>query len=289
MSRNGLTSVIEYPDQKSSSKLIGDLKILENEVIRQNPEEAAIQYVKFFWQQLLTQTQNSNVSTKKLESYINKFNDKFNQFISNLTKKIGDNSIITDDYLVTGKAARSAIKEPPNSICEENFEENFEENGSYFIKLNNKKIVKFRQKYSKIPVYGSTISVELNQKNKLVSLDSAIITPSEYPNLERIQNKISVDEISYYITKYYQKKSDYSSNIVEQIETWLTKLELNANLYYYYDSKKQKWRLVYITDLVTKQNFEYMQNIPLEAIVNYIIDAQNGEIVCELPVTKTTR
>src|SRR5262249_43130689 len=58
-------------------------------------------------------------------------------------------------------------------------ESEFKTIGTDTVPLTNTKVVKFRQTYDKIPIYGSLVSVELDNKNDLVSLNSAMGQPTK--------------------------------------------------------------------------------------------------------------
>ncbi len=135
--------------------------------------------------------------------------------------------------------------------------------------FTNTHIVKFRQKYKNIPVYGALVTVEVDEENELLAINSAIGDPNGIDP----SPKFEPDEIKQLI----EKKKDYKS----------ADLDLNLTLYYYYDSNMKRWRLVYITDIRFKESKNGSQSKFRLEMVDYIIDAHNKEIVLELPRVRT--
>jgi Zn-dependent metalloprotease len=151
----------------------------------------------------------------------------------------------------------------------------FEKVSTQSISFTKTHIVKFRQKYKSIPVYGAQVTVEFDDKNELLAINSVIGDPNGLnpsPKVER-------DEIKHLI----EKEKGYK----------LADVPLNPSIYYYYDSRSDRWRLVYITDLYKDiknkgsqtENKSEFKSIP--EMVDYVIDAHTGEIVVELPRVRT--
>ncbi|GAB1544542.1 hypothetical protein NUACC21_72180 [Scytonema sp. NUACC21] len=147
----------------------------------------------------------------------------------------------------------------------------FESIDTQWLNLTNTRIVKFRQKYRDIPVYGAQVVVEVDEQNELLAINSAI----GEPNGINASPQVKPDEIKHII----EGKKGYK----------LPDLDLNPTLYYYYDSKKGSWRLVYITDIIFKDSEKYSQSQFLMEMVDYVIDAHTKEIVLELPRVRTLK
>ncbi len=168
----------------------------------------------------------------------------------------------------------------------------FESVSTQWFNLTKTHIVKFRQKYRNIPVYGAQVTVEVDEKNELLAINSAIGDP----NGINASPKVERNEIKHLI----EEKKGYN----------LADLALNPTLYYYYDSTKECWRLVYITDIKYKdrtnkitetENYSqfkdrtnkvtetenYSQFKSIQEMVDYVIDAHTTEIVVELPRVRT--
>ncbi|WP_196514762.1 hypothetical protein [Nostoc sp. WHI] len=136
--------------------------------------------------------------------------------------------------------------------------------------------IKICQKYKGIPVYGSRITLEMNESNKLLAINSltAIADPKVLENPQKAGN-IHVENIK--------------SQIKKETRQDLEKIDLNLHLYYYYDKMKKTWRLVYITDIKYKNNElnKNDENGFLSEVMDYIIDASNGSIIDNIPCIKT--
>ncbi|MBN3959637.1 hypothetical protein [Nostoc sp. NMS8] len=151
------------------------------------------------------------------------------------------------------------------------------------LKLTNTHKVQIRQKYKGIPVYGAQVTLEVDEKNDLLAINSAsaigdtlIINTSPEPS-------IKADDIKDLI----QQKTNYN----------LESLDLNPSLYYYYDSSNKDWRLVYITDIrytdskeihsIVKnpEETDNLESVP--DLVDYVVDAHTGDLVDKNPCLRT--
>ena len=136
--------------------------------------------------------------------------------------------------------------------------------------------LKIYQKYNDIPVYGSRITLEVDESNKLLAINSltAIADPKVLANTQK--TRIHVDNIK--------------SKIKEETQQDFQNVDLNPHLYYYYDKVKKTWRLVYITDIKYKNN-ELNKNNHENGfsvdVMDYIIDAYDGSIIDNIPCIKT--
>jgi len=142
----------------------------------------------------------------------------------------------------------------------------FKSLGSETIPLTGTTTVKFRQNFSNVPVYGSLVTVELDEGNNLLGINSAIGTPKEVNPIA----KISAAEALRAVKNHPGYKKDLTGII--------------PRLYFYYDMPKSKWRLVFILEDVpvvpeTKG--------PSPVKFSYVVDAHTGKVVAELPRTPT--
>lgn len=139
--------------------------------------------------------------------------------------------------------------------------------GTETIPLTNTTTVKFRQTFDKIPVYGSLVTVELDNKNELVSLNSALGQPKDVDPVA----KISPAEALSAIRKYpgYRKQLD----------------GLVPHLYFYFEKKRAKWHLAFFVEdvPVEREKGEKGKSSPL--YMDYVVDARNGSVIDELPRT----
>lgn len=159
----------------------------------------------------------------------------------------------------------------------------FENIGTQWFSLTKTHIVKFRQKYKSIPVYGAQVTVEVDEKDELLAINSTIGDPNGLNASPTVEG----EEIKHLI----EEKKGYQ----------LPDVPLNPTLYYYYDAKSDRWRLVYITDIdykesdkkatKTEKNSQSQENNrefkPIPEMVDYVIDAHTQEIVVELPRVRT--
>lgn len=148
------------------------------------------------------------------------------------------------------------------------------------IPLTGTQSVKFCQYYRRTPVYGSLVVVELDKKNELVSINSALTEPT---NVDPVASVSPADALK----------------TVSQISgTDAKDLDGTPSIYYYFDREAQKWRLVYITRDVPKLRANgasdseedtssvsnrRAQSKRIPMIYDYVIDAHTGELVVELP------
>ena len=150
-------------------------------------------------------------------------------------------------------------------------ESEFKSLGSESIPLTGTKIVKFRQTLNKIPVYGSLVSVELDDRNDLVSIGSSVGKPTDVDSVA----KISPAEAIKAVVKYpgYRKRLD----------------GITPRLNYYFDRVQSKWRLVYILEDAPVSSTSTRKDEPELAprLMDYVVDAQSGKVVAELPRTSS--
>jgi Zn-dependent metalloprotease len=152
--------------------------------------------------------------------------------------------------------------------------------------LTGTRIVKFRQFYNKVPVYSSLITVELDEKNECVSINSTLAEPGGVNTVA----KKSPDEA----LKVVAKAAGYGKSVPSS----------PPRLYIYLDDKG-KWRLVYIIeDVRTKpskqkqapakaakgrsKEADYARSSHHHAdpvVFDYVVDANTGSLVAQLPRT----
>ncbi|MEC4813213.1 MAG: hypothetical protein SAK29_08080 [Scytonema sp. PMC 1069.18] len=138
--------------------------------------------------------------------------------------------------------------------------------------------IKFLQKYDNVPVYGALVTVEVDDNDELLAVNSAIAD--------------SVGEVD--PTPKYQPK-ELKKLIQEQTKRNLENSDLKSTLYYYFDSKssidstKGCWRLVYFVENQLKNVDTPFRLESIPEMVNYVIDAHTGELVAQIPRVKTIR
>jgi len=147
-------------------------------------------------------------------------------------------------------------------------ESDFKSLGVETVPLTGTKVVKFRQQVNGIPVFGSLVSVELDEHNELVSLNSSMAEP----NLQSYVARIS----PYQVLKKIATIAGYGRELPDGIP----KLNL-------YRDSTGKWHLTYIVEDVRsrKKGKTTLKDFPL--VHDYVIDAITGALVAELPRTPT--
>jgi Zn-dependent metalloprotease len=146
----------------------------------------------------------------------------------------------------------------------------FKSLGVEVVSLTDTQIVKFRQYYRKIPVYGTLVTIELGKDNNLVAINSSLGSPVNVDHIARISPMQVI-------------------NIIRQIAGYGAQpLDVVPRLIYYYDSAASRWRLSYLTEDVLKRMVDDTKSVHgLPQLADYIIDAHTGEVVAELPRTQT--
>lgn len=140
--------------------------------------------------------------------------------------------------------------------------------GTESIPLTGTTMVKFRQHLNKIPIYGSLVSVELDENNDLLSISSVSGKPANVSAVAKISPAKAMDIV---------KKAPGLKKALDGI---------TPQLNYYYDVDKSKWRLVYIAQDVPvgpASKGKTATRIPLR--MDFVVDAQSGQLVDKLPRT----
>jgi len=134
------------------------------------------------------------------------------------------------------------------------------------VPLTGSRIVKFTQYRHRIPVYGSVVTIELDEGNSLLSIGSALGEPGDVDPVATI-SPADVQEVIH---------GDAGESAV---------LADAPRLYYYFDSTAEpnKWRLVYIAQNVQRHPPADGDSADVPDIVDYVVDAHTRELVAMLP------
>lgn len=136
--------------------------------------------------------------------------------------------------------------------------------------LTHTTAVSFCQAYNGVPVHGSRVVVELDQDYRLISLNSAIGIPEGVNPVASISPAAALAK-----ARELGGTADERPALVPQ-------------LYYYYDPSRRHWRLAYIIKDFPKHpsvqtGHEGKQSpVDLPPIVDFVIDAHDGELIREL-------
>ena len=140
------------------------------------------------------------------------------------------------------------------------------------VPLIGTRVVKFRQQINGIPVFASLVSVELDDDNELVSLNSSLAKPELASYVARISPLDALKRIA--------ARAGYGRKLPDGVPA----------LHLFLDHRG-KWHLAYIVEDVRSRNkgnaSSARHQIPL--VFDYVIDALNGALVAELPRTPALR
>jgi len=140
----------------------------------------------------------------------------------------------------------------------------FKSLGTESVPLTGTTIVKFRQYFNKIPVYGSLVTIELGEKNDLIGINSAVGTPA---SVRPVATIAAADAVK--AAKAYPGYAKDLSQVVPRLN-------------YYFDAAASKWRLVFILEDVpvvptTKG--------PSPVRMDFVVDAHSAKVIAALPRT----
>lgn len=140
--------------------------------------------------------------------------------------------------------------------------------GTETLPLTNTKTVKFRQIYNGVPVYSSLVTVELDENNEFLSINSALGTPKDVSPIAKVSPKDALD-------KALDRAGTKSTT------------QLTPRLNYYFDQKLNRWRLVYIIEDVPLAKPAGKESTSVQYVMDFVVDAHTGAMVAELPRTPT--
>jgi Zn-dependent metalloprotease len=143
--------------------------------------------------------------------------------------------------------------------------------------LTNSQTVKFRQLYRKIPVYGSLITVEMDARHRLLSINSALGSPTGIDAVAKVSPAQAVEAV--------RKAAGWGD------ADPLDLLRAQPRLFYYFDAsggEEGVWHLAYITENVPQREEEDQEDDNhLPQLFDYVVDAHTGELIAALPRTQT--
>lgn len=144
----------------------------------------------------------------------------------------------------------------------------FQRLGTETVALTNTRTVKYRQTVNKVPIYGSLVTVELDENNRCLAINSSLGAPKDLSAVAKIAPQQALDVAA---KAAGQKPSAVKST---------------PRLNYYFDKTKQAWALVYIVENVAKASRSASaMGHAQAAFFDYVINANTGKLVAELPRT----
>ncbi len=152
----------------------------------------------------------------------------------------------------------------------ETAESDFNSLGSEAMPLTGTKLVKFRQHFNKIPVYGSLVTVELDKNNDCLAINSSLGEPKGVDHVASVSPAAAL-----------KVAAKVSGQAVQS-------LSHTPRLYYYFDQNTETWCLAYIIEDVPKRNPKMSQTgNPESPLKDLIVDAHSGKLLAELPRLNT--
>ncbi|TCO43638.1 bacillolysin/neutral peptidase B [Kribbella antiqua] len=147
--------------------------------------------------------------------------------------------------------------------------------GTETVPLTGTRTVKFRQIVHDIPVYGSLVTVELDEDNSLVGIDVATGEPEGVDPVAKVSPADA-------LTAADAAPDGYQPDLTGVV----------PRLNYYFDVKASDWRLVYILEDVpvkldrdAEPAGEGDDSLEPPRFVDYVVDAHDGQVVTILPRT----
>jgi Zn-dependent metalloprotease len=146
----------------------------------------------------------------------------------------------------------------------------FKSVGTEAMPLTGTTVVKFRQYFNKVPVYGSLVTVELDKRNACLGINSSMGTPAGVSNIAEVS------------------PAQAAATVAKAAHVPVADVTQTPRLYYYYDQNGSRWCLAYI-----------LENVPARAgrsgaaptgdspLKDYVVDAKSGKLIADLPRTAT--
>ena len=140
--------------------------------------------------------------------------------------------------------------------------------GTETVALTNTRTVKYRQTVNKVPIYGSLVTVELDENNRCLAINSSLGSPKNLSAVAKIAPQQALDVAA---ESAGQKSAAIKST---------------PRLNYYFDKDKQTWALAYIVENVQKLSRSARAVGHAQAAVfDYVVNANTGKMIAELPRT----
>jgi Zn-dependent metalloprotease len=144
--------------------------------------------------------------------------------------------------------------------------------GTEAVPLTGTHVVKFRQVYRRIPVYGSLVTVELDENNELLALNTSLGTPpADLDPVATLSPAQAMDVV------HQHAGQDAAS--------------LNAlpRVVFYFHEPTQRWHLAYLAENIVRHQPDTSTGAMRRApeLRDYIVDAHGGDLLAELPRTQS--
>ena len=144
----------------------------------------------------------------------------------------------------------------------------FKSLGSEASPLTGSTVVKFRQMFNKIPVYGSLVTVEIDKNNACLGINSSLGSPIGVAHVAKVSPAAALATVA--------KAAGLRAAAMTQ----------TPRLYYYFDQHASQWRLAYIIENVTpaRAKSKSKQSSGTDArLKDYVVDGHSAKLLAELP------
>jgi len=137
----------------------------------------------------------------------------------------------------------------------------FKSVGAEAMPLTGTTVVKFRQYFDKIPVYGSLVTVELDKRNACLGNNSSLGTPAGVSNSARVSPAQAAATAA--------KAAGVAAAAVTQ----------TPRLYFYFDQHQRRWCLAYILENVSSRPARRGAARGDSPLKDYVVDAGSGKLL----------
>lgn len=179
-------------------------------------------------------------------------------FAGGATAQSLDPETIAKAYLQQALASKSAPRFTAPVV--DKAESTFKSLGTESILVTGTTAVKFRQMVNDIPVYGSLVTVELDENNELLGINSSTGTPKGVSPVAKISAGQAVKSA-------IAHRPDYKPDL----------RNVTPQLKYFYDVAKSKWHLAFILEDVPVSRGKTKGRFPVRK--DYVIDAHTGKVI----------
>jgi Zn-dependent metalloprotease len=140
--------------------------------------------------------------------------------------------------------------------------------GTETVPLTNTRTVKYRQTVNKVPIYGSLVTIELDENNRCLAINSSLGAPKDLGAVAKVAPQQALEVAA---EAAGQKTAEVKST---------------PRLNYYFDKGKQSWALAYIVENVPKRSrSDKAIGHAQAAVFDYVVNANTGKLIAELPRT----
>ncbi len=137
--------------------------------------------------------------------------------------------------------------------------------GAEAVPLTGTTTVKFRQQCRRVPVYGSLITVELDEDNQLLAINSTLGEPTGVSPVATVAPSQALQVIA-----------QQGGNVDGPPE-------VVPRLHFYFAPGSRRWHLAYIAENVLRPD----PRGKAPALFDFVVDAHTGELLAQLPRTQT--